>query len=87
MKGKMGRILEQYKEKILLGLYKYYLSDITFEKVAEEANVPIYFLVQFVNDNNLPIVLTEKDATDGIQKVIKLMKKEGMDVTKLPILA
>jgi len=85
MKGKIGRMLEPYKEQILLGLYKYYLTDITFERVAEEAKVPIYFLVQFVNDNNLPLVLTEKDITDGLQKVVRLMKKEGMDVTKLKL--
>lgn len=85
-KGKLERIMKKFGEdKILLALYRYYISDITFERAAEEANVPIYFLVQYVNDNNLPIVLTEKDITDGIQKVIKLMKEEGMDVSKLPM--
>lgn len=83
---KMERIIKRFGEdKILLALYRYYLSDITFERAAEEASIPVYFLVQYVNDNNLPIVLTEKDVTDGIQKVIKLMKEEGMDISKLQI--
>jgi len=85
-KGKMERIIKRFGEdKILLALYRYYISDITFEKAAEEANVPVYFLVQYVNDNNLPIVLTEKDVTDGIRKVMILMRKEGMDICKLHI--
>ena len=87
MKGKMGRILEPHKEKMLLSLYRYYLSDMTFERVAEDAHVPVYFLVQFVNDNNLPIVFTEKDVRDGLHKVVELMRHEGIDTTKLPICA
>ncbi len=81
----IDKIPKEMKEKILLALYKYYLSDITFERAAEDANVPIYFLVQYVNDNYLPLVYTDKDVTDGIRKVIILMKKEGMDTTKLKI--
>jgi len=81
----MNHILKQFESNILLALYKYYLSDITFEKAAEEAKVPIYFLVQYVNNNNLPVVLTDKDVTDGIKKVVLLMKEKDMDVTKLQI--
>jgi len=85
IKGKMGRILKKFEKDILLALYKYYMSDITFERAAEEANVPVYFLVQYVNDNNLPIVFTDKDMSDGIKGVVKLMRKSGMDVHALPI--
>lgn len=85
MREKMNHILKQFESNILLALYKYYLSDITFEKAAEEAKVPIYFLVQYVNNNNLPVVLTDKDVTDGIKKVVLLMKEKDMDVTKLQI--
>ena len=85
MKEKTPVIPKEFEKKILFALYKYYTRDITFEKAAEEVNVPIYFLVQFVNHNDLPIVHTDKDVTDGIQKVITLMKKKGMDVSKLEI--
>ncbi len=79
------QLLKEHESKILLALYKYYLSDMTFEKVAEDANVPIYFLVQYVNHNNLPIVHTEKDVRDGYSKVIGMMIKKGIDVSKLKI--
>ena len=78
-------IPKELKEKILIALYRYYLNDITFERAAEDAKVPIYFLVQFVNDNNLPIVYTDKDVTDGLKKVWVLMRKEGMDTNKFKI--
>jgi len=87
MADKMQRILKKFEERILLALYKYYLSDITFERAAEEANVPIYFLIQYVNHNNLPIVHTEEDVRIGIEKVRLLMGKTGMDTKKLPLLA
>lgn len=83
---KTHKIPKKMKEKILLALYRYYLNDITFERAAEDANVPIYFLVKYVNDHNLPLVYTDKDVTDGIRKVVILMKREGMDTTKFPML-
>jgi hypothetical protein len=76
---------KELEEKILLALYRYYLHDITFEKVAEDAGVPLYFLIKYVNDYNLPIVHTDKDVTDGIKKVLNLMKEKGMDTSKLEI--
>lgn len=83
---KKGRDLEK---DILVALFRYYVNDITFERAAENANIPIYFLIQYVNDNNLPIVHTEKDITDGIQKVVRLMERKGMDTggLKLPVQA
>ena len=79
-------IPEKYMKDILVALYRYYTNDITFERAAEIANAPIYFLVQFVNDNDLPIVHTDKDVTDGLHKVLELMKKEHMDISKLKII-
>jgi len=73
------------EERILLALYRYYLSDITFERAAEEANVPLYVFIEYVNDKEFPIVHTDKDIIDGVRKVIKLMKEKGMDVRKLPM--
>jgi hypothetical protein len=87
MAMKKNDIPKEFEKNILFALYKYYTRDITFERAAEEANVPIYFLVQFVNHNDLPIVHTEKDVTDGIQKVVRLMEEKGMDVSKLKLLA
>ena len=84
MKSKIG-VPEEYEENILVALYRYYTNDLTFEKVAEDARVPVYFLVQYVNDNDLPIVLTEKDVTDGFQKVIALMKEKGINVSKFNV--
>lgn len=85
MQTAKNEIPEEFKEKALFALYKYYLNDITFEKTAEDAGIPIYFLVQFVNDNDLPIVHTDKDVTDGIKKVLELMKQRGMDTSKFEI--
>ena len=79
------QLLKHHESRILLALYKYYLSDITFERAAEEADVPIYLLVQYVNHNDLPIVHTEKDVRDGYNKVIELMVEKGIDVGKLKI--
>ncbi len=78
-------IPQEFKERALVALYKYYLNDITFEKTAEDAGVPIYFLVKFVNDNDLPIVHTDKDVTDGIKKVLELMRESGMDTKKCAV--
>ena len=86
MQTSKNEIPEEFREKALVALYRYYLNDITFEKTAEDAGVPIYFLVQFVNDNDLPIVHTDKDVTDGIKKVLRLMKDSGMDTRKFEIL-
>ncbi len=80
------KLRKEMKENILIALYRYYTNDITFERAAENANVPIYLLVQFVNDNDLPIVHTDKDVTDGLHKVLALMKKEHMDTRKLELL-
>jgi len=79
----MSKKREDIEKNILFALYKYYLNDITFERVAEDANIPIYFLVRYVNDNNLPIVHTEKDITDGVRRVVELMKTKHMDVSCL----
>lgn len=85
MQKTKNEIPEEFKEKALVALYKYYLNDITFEKTAEDAGVPIYFLVQFVNENDLPIVHTDKDVTDGIKKVLELMRQSGMDTSKFVV--
>jgi hypothetical protein len=45
----------------------------------------LYVFIEYVNDNEFPIVHTDKDVTDGIRKVIKLMKEKGIEVKKLPI--
>jgi len=79
------KIPKEFEEKILLALYRYYLHDITFEKVAEDAGVPLYFLIRYVNDYDLPIVHTDKDVTDGVKKVLELMKEKGMNTGKLEI--
>jgi predicted HTH domain antitoxin len=87
--GKMSKkkkiITKDVEEKILLALYRYYLSDITFERAAEEAGVPIYLFIKYVNDNNFPIVHTDKDIIDGLHKVIELMKEMGIETRKLPV--
>ncbi len=82
---KLAFIKNEDEKNILLALYKYYLNDITFERAAEDAHIPIYFLVSYVNDNNLPIVHTDLDVTEGVQKVVHLMVKRGMNVSKLKI--
>jgi predicted HTH domain antitoxin len=79
------KIKPEEEKRILLALYRYYLSDITFEKAAEEAKVPLYVFIEYVNDNEFPIVHTDKDVIDGIRKVIRLMKEKGIEVKKLPI--
>ena len=69
-------------KKILVGLYHYYLEDITFERAAEKAGVPLFVFIKFVNDNSLPIVHTEADVREGLKKVAALAKKVGI---KLPM--
>ncbi len=78
----VGLLSKEIKKRILLALYRYYLEDITFEKAAEKADVPLYLFIKFVNDNCFPIVHTEADVREGIKKVMKLAKKEGI---KLPM--
>lgn len=76
---------KEIENKILLALYRYYLQDITFERAAQEAGVPLYLFIKYVNDNDFPIVHTDKDVTEGIRKVVELMKQKGIDVSKLPL--
>lgn len=80
---KLHKKIKEMEEKILFALFRYYLNDITFERAAEDGHVPIYYLVQYVNDHNLPIVHTEKDVTTGVHKVMGLMKTKGMNVKTL----
>lgn len=74
---------KEMEKKILVALYKYYTNDVTFERAAEDENVPIVLFVNYVNDNDLPIVHTDKDVIVGRQKVIALMRERGLDVSKL----
>jgi len=64
--------------KILQALQRYYLDDITFERVAEEAGLTLRELIEYFNKFELPIVHTEKDVTEGIKKLDALMHKHGM---------
>lgn len=63
---------------VLVTLQRYYLDDITFEKVASDAGIALYELIEYVRKNELPIVLTEEDRVDGIRKVSELMEKHGV---------
>ena len=64
--------------KVLRALQKYYLDDITFERVAEEAEITIHELIEYFNKYELPIVHTEKDVVEGIKKLDTLMQRHGM---------
>jgi predicted HTH domain antitoxin len=68
------KLKKEERERILIALYRYYLDDITFERAAEEANVPLYVFIKFVEDNKLPIIYTYKDTNQGIKKVFKLLR-------------
>jgi len=63
---------------VLVTLQRYYLDDITFEKVASDAGITLYELIEYVRKNELPIVLTDEDRVEGIRKVSELMEKHGM---------
>ena len=64
--------------KVLRALQKYYLDDITFERIAEEAGMTIYELIEYFNRYELPVVHTEKDVVEGIKKLDALMQRYGM---------
>jgi len=64
--------------KILQALQRYYLDDITFERVAEEAGLTLHELIEYFNKFELPVVHTEKDVVEGIKKLDALMQKHGM---------
>ena len=63
--------------KVLRALQKYYLDDITFERVAEEAEITIHELIEYFNKYELPVVHTEKDVVEGIKKLDTLMQSLG----------
>lgn len=79
----MVKLTFEMEKGILVALYRYYIEDVTFEKSAEDAGIPIYFLIEYVSDHKLPMIHTEKDVSEGIRKVFELMKKRGIDVKKL----
>jgi len=64
--------------KLLRALQRYYLNDITFERIAEEAELTIYELIEYFKEYELPVVHTEKDVVEGIRKLDALMQKQGM---------
>ena len=64
--------------EILGALQKYYLNDITFERIAEEAGITIHELIEVFNKYRLPIVHTEKDVAEGIKKLDALMQRHEM---------
>jgi len=73
-------VKKEEHERILAALYHYYLEDITFEKAAEEAGVPLFVFINFANNNNLPIVHTEEDVREGFKKVLALAKKAEINL-------
>jgi hypothetical protein len=80
-----GKVPKEFEGKILLALYRYYVEDVTFERVAEDANIPVYFFIQYVNDNELPMIHTEGDVKEGIKKVLHLMEKKGIIAAGLKV--
>lgn len=66
------------EEELLRALQRYYMEDITFERVAEEGNVTIHELVEYVRKHELPIIHTEKDVVEGLKKINSLMLSHGM---------
>lgn len=66
------KLPKQMENGILAALYKYYTTDVTFERVAEDAGIPVYFLIQYVGDHELPMIHTENDVKEGIRKVLQL---------------
>ena len=53
--------------KILVALQRYYLDDITLERVAEVAGLTLHELIEYFNKFELPVVHTEKDVVEGIK--------------------
>jgi len=64
--------------KVLLALQRYYLGDISFERVAEEAGISVYELIEFVRQNDLRLVLTDEDRVEGLEKVSEMLEKHGI---------
>ena len=71
-------VVDMEEGKVLAALQMYYLGDITFERVAEEAGITIYELIEYFKKHELPIIHTEKDVADGIKKLDELMERCGM---------
>lgn len=66
------------EKRLLMALQRYYINDISFEKVADIAEITVYELIEYVKEHELPIIHTEKDVTEGIRKMNLLLEKYGL---------
>jgi len=62
-------------KSILTALHQYYSENISFEKAAEKARVPLFLFIKFVSDNNLPIIHSKADAEKGLKQLLRLCAK------------
>jgi len=62
---------------MLLALQRYYVDDVTFARAAREVGVSISELIDFMGENDLPIVYEEADMVEGIKKVSGLLEERG----------
>jgi len=78
MAGKQSVKLDE--DKLLTALQRYYIEDISFERVAEEAGITVYELIEYVRKHDLPIIHTDEDVADGLKKVEELREKYSKKV-------
>ena len=64
---------------MLYALQRYYLGDISFERVAQDAHITLHELIDYVKEKDLRIVLTDEDRVEGLRRLSKLMEERGLE--------
>lgn len=65
--------------KLLLALQRYYLEDISFGRAAGDAGVTLSELIDFLAENDLPLVYEEADVVEGVRRVSELLERRGVE--------
>ncbi|GEM_PF-2402538 len=71
--------IDREKEtKALIHLQRYYLGEISFQRVAYEAKISVYELLEIVRKYGIRMVGSDRDRILGLKRVCELLEERGI---------
>ena len=69
---------EERELRVLIQLQRYYLGDISFQRVAEEAGVSLYELIEIMRRYGLRMIGGDRDRLLGLRRLCELLEERGI---------
>jgi len=64
--------------RALIAMQRYYLGEISFQRVAYEAGISIHELLELVNKYDLRIISSDEDVVEGLRRLSEVLESKGI---------